>query len=92
MVVGLHIARVGIFNVDGLGNVLSNDSTSIKQRLMADMKHLVIEDDTISNTSGNPTVEEYLKLEADDNYVLSHIDQSTIITYLRNASGGFPAP
>lgn len=83
MAVGIHVARVGIFNVDTQGNILKKDdpSVTIKQMLTANTDHLVIEDAAISNTTGYPNVEEYLALEAADSYVVSYMDQSMIVTY-----------
>lgn len=89
----VHVARVGVFNVDATGSILKKDSpdVSIKQQLTSSIEHLIIEDPSIPNSSGNPTVSDYIKLEAADNFIMSHIDQSTVITYLRNSSGGYPA-
>lgn len=87
----IHIARVGVFNVDGSGNILKKDDPeiTIAQQLQTSIDHLVLVDSAISNTASNPTVKAYLELEATDDYVVHHIDQSTIVTYLRTAAGGF---
>lgn len=94
MAIGVHVVRVGVFNVDATGNILRKDDAdvTIKQQLTSSIEHLVIEDAAVPNTSGNPTVAEYIKLEAVSDYALSHIDQTTIITYLRNSTGGYPSP
>lgn len=94
MAIGVHVARVGIFSVDATGNILRKDDAdvTIKQQLSSSMEHLVIEDAAIPNSTGNPTVAEYIKLEAADDYVLTHIDQTMILTYLRNSTGGYPSP
>ena len=87
----IHIARVGVFSVDGSGNILNKEDPelTIGQHLQTSMDHLVIIDSNIPNTAGNPTTKAYLELEATDDYVVHHMDQSTIITYLRTVGGGF---
>jgi len=45
------------------------------------MEFLVIPDANVPNSSGYPTMKNYIQLEANNNYVVSHIDQSIIITY-----------
>lgn len=87
----VHVARVAVLNVDMAGNVVKKDdpSVSLKQQLQTQIDHRVLEDSAIANTTGNPSVKDYLEAEAGDDYVLQHIDQTTIITYLRTAAGGF---
>lgn len=87
----VHIARVGVFNVDDAGTILKKDDPeiTISQQLRTSIDHLVLVDSAIPNTTGNPTTKAYLELEATDDFVVHHMDQSTIITYLRTAGGGF---
>jgi len=94
MAIGIHVARVGVFSIDASGIILKKDDSSvtIKQQLNASMEHLVIEDASIPNSSGYPTIKQYLEDEASSDYVLEYMDQHTIITYLRNSSGGYPSP
>lgn len=91
MAISIHIARVGLLNSDNFGNVLKKDNpnVTIKQFLDTSMTHRVLEDSTIPTTSGNPTVENYLKAEAANDYVLEHMDQTMIVTYKRTSGGGF---
>ena len=86
---GVHVARVGVFNVDALGNILKKDDASItlKQQLSTSIEHLVVEDAANSNTSGNPTVKQYLELEAGDDYIIAYMDQSTVVTKLSTGGG-----
>lgn len=93
MAIGIHVARVGFFNVDDTGSMLSKDDpqVTIKQYLQTESQHRLVIDPSIPNTSGNPTVKAYLEAEADADYVLEYMDQNTIITYHRNSSGGFEA-
>ena len=95
MTVGIHIARVGFFQVDGVGNIIlkNRSDTTISQVLSGGSEHRVIQDATIPNSTDYPNVSTYLQSEADDDYVLQHMDQNMIVTYLRsNNNGGFPAP
>jgi len=91
MAIGIHIARVGFFQVDRTGNVLkkNDDSTTLGQTLSGSSDHRVIEDVAISNTTNNPSTKTYLEAEADDDYVMEYMDQNSIITYHRTAAGGF---
>lgn len=93
MAIGIHVARVGVFPVDANGTVrLKSDPTvTIKQQLQGSSDHRVIPDTTlIPNSANYPTVKTYLELEAVSNYVLQYMDQNTIVTYLRNSTGGYP--
>lgn len=91
MAIGVHVAHTGFFNVDGAGNVVKKDDPNVtmRQQMETSSQHRVIEDQGIPNTVGNPTVKAYIEAEASDDYVLEHIDQTTIITYLRTSAGGF---
>ena len=53
------------------------------------MDHRVIPDATIANSTNYPSIQDYIEAEAASNYVVQHIDQTTIITYLRTSGGGF---
>jgi hypothetical protein len=83
MAIGVHFVRLGLFTVDINGARIDKSGlgASINTMKSTSMEFLVIPDATVPNSSGYPTMKEYIKLEADDNYVVSHIDQSIIITY-----------
>lgn len=82
MAIGIHVAHVGFFPTRNGAVVNKNDrNTSISDTLQTEHKHLVIPDDAIPNSAGYPTVDAYLKAEAVTNYVLFHMDQTTIVTY-----------
>jgi len=88
MGIGIHVARVGLFTVDrltGLRIDKESGSTTINQLKNINHDHLVIPDTDISNSANYPTVKAYLELEANDDYVIGHIDQYMIITYDRGA-------
>lgn len=80
---GVHVVRTGFVNVDAMGNILRKDdpNISIKQQMSTESQHRVLEDPSIPNSVGYPTIKRYLELEAADLYALRHIDQTTIITY-----------
>lgn len=87
----VHIARVGVFNIDNLGNLVRKDdpTVTLRQQLQTHMDHRVIPDATIANSTNYPSIQDYIEAEAASNYVVQHIDQTTIITYLRTSGGGF---
>lgn len=83
MSIGIHVARVGLYTVDN-NNVRidkNSESTTINQLKNTKLEFLVIPDAAIPNSSGYPTLKEYLEAEASSNYVLSHMDQTTVVTY-----------
>ena len=91
MAMNVHTARVAFLRVDAVGTVISKDSITepLSSHLSGSHEHRILEDATIPNTSGNPTVKTYLELEASEDYVLNYMDQNSVITYLRTAAGGF---
>ena len=66
MAIGTHLAKFAFVDTD-------NDSATRP-------KHVIAEDGAILNSTGNPTLEDYLVLEAADNYVLSLITESSVLT------------
>ena len=91
MAIGIHVAHTRFIGVDRTGNVIdkNDSSTTIGQVLASAHEHRLIADASIPNTANQPDVDTYLKAEAAIDYVLAHMDQTTIITYKRTASGGF---
>lgn len=89
MAVGIRIARVGFFAINKMtGQKVDKNSpsTTINDVLMTEHQHRVIEDlVNAPNSSGNPTVADYLKLEATQDYVVYHMDQTMIVTYDQGA-------
>lgn len=87
---GVHIVNTGLFKVDATGNVvLKDDSATLRQHLSTGMEHRVIPSADVPTSVGYPTVKEFLVLEAAAGYVLNHMDQTTIVTYLMTAEGGY---
>lgn len=83
MAVGIHIVNTMFVGVDSVGNVVDKNSpsTTIRQAMETSHEHRVIPNSTVPNSAGYPRVGDYLELEAGDDYVLNHMDQTTIITY-----------
>lgn len=89
MAVGIHIARVAFLAVNKTtGQVIdkNNPNTKIKDVLQTEHQHRVLVDVTNApNSAGNPTVDDYLRLEAAQDFVVKHMDQNMIITYDQGA-------
>lgn len=88
----VHVARIAVMNINRNGTVVSkNDpTTTIADQLQTSMDHRIIVDTAIPNSAGNPSVKQYLELEAAANYIMQYLDQNTVVTYLRNSTGGYP--
>jgi hypothetical protein len=84
MALTVHVASFRLMNVDVNGNPIDkNDkSTSISQLSYTRMETLVIPDSSVPNTTGYPTIKEYLEREATDGFKLNHLSQTMVITYL----------
>lgn len=80
MAVEIHVAQIKQFKIDQVGNIINDNSATIKQMLNYETDHRIIEDTTISNTTGNPTIKSYLEQEASDGFQFEHLDQYYIIT------------
>lgn len=78
--VGIHVARLTMKPIRS-GSVLNKESATIQEMIGASSELRIIPDSLIANTSGWPTMEAYLKLEAADGYVANHISQNMIVTY-----------
>ena len=81
MAVEIHVARIGERKVSSAGQVFDKNEATIKEVLEATTEDRVLEDSAISSTSGNPTIKQYLELEAANDFVLRHLDQNMIVTY-----------
>lgn len=66
MAIGVHKAVFQLVDED-------NDPSTPRKRRIA-------EDGSIPNSSGNPTLEDYIVLEAASNYILSLVTESSVIT------------
>jgi hypothetical protein len=88
MSLNVHIARVGIFNVDAFGSRIdkNNPNTSINQLKSTRQDALIIADTNIHNSYGYPTVKSYIEAEANDGYELLYMDASFVITGIPTGS------
>ena len=78
----IHVARIACMPVNTAGVVVNKNQATIAEMMQTSSEERVIIDPLIPNTALNPTPKAYLELEADDDFVLNHIDQTYIITYL----------
>lgn len=83
MAIGVHFVRLGLFTVDINGARIdkSGSGASINTMKSTSMEFLVIPDASVPNSSGYPTMKNFIQLEANNNFVVNYIDQSIIITY-----------
>jgi len=77
----VHVVRVALMQVNGLGAIVNKNNTSINGMLGTSTEHRVIEDTSIQSSVGNPTVKEYLEAEDLLAFTLNYMDQTFIITY-----------
>jgi hypothetical protein len=79
----VHVANIGLLNVNPItGKVYhrSDGNLTIRESLVFETQFRVLENPNNPNTIGNPTVEEYLRLEGEDDFRLSYMSQSLIVT------------
>jgi len=83
----VHVVFTGVVSINPITGAYidKNGDTAtpatIKEVLVSEHQHRVIPDASIPNSVGRPTIKEYIELEADDDFVVRHIDQYIIITY-----------
>jgi hypothetical protein len=82
MAIPIHIARIQLMPVNSAGVVVNKNEATIGQMMQTSSEERVIADTLIPNSATNPTPKAYLELEANDEFILRHIDQTYIITYL----------
>jgi hypothetical protein len=87
MAISMHYVNVGTFTTDSSGNRIdkSSGTHSINTMLNTRLETLIIPAGDVPNSSSYPTIKAFLAAEADDGYVLYHLDQSICITYNTNA-------
>ena len=80
--IGCHIARISMIPVSGItGQIINKNTATIADVLKSSTEPRVIADPAIPNTVGNPTIANYILIEAASGWVLYHIDQTMIVTY-----------
>jgi hypothetical protein len=82
MATPIHIAHIALLPVNSLGVVIKKSEATIGQMTQASTEPRMIADPAIPNTATNPTPKAYLELEANDDFILKHMDQTQIVTYL----------
>lgn len=82
MATPIHVARIALMPVNDLGAVVNKNTATIGQMIHTSSEERVIADPALPHTASNPTPKAYLELEAADDFLLYHIDQTYIITYL----------
>jgi hypothetical protein len=68
--------------VNSAGVVVNKNESTIAEMMQTSSEERIIADSAIPNSALNPTPKAYLELEAVDDFILKHIDQTYIITYL----------
>lgn len=77
----VHVAELTLIQKTAAGSIKRRVEMTIEEALTASTEIRLIDDSDIPNTSGYPTLRGYLELEAADNFQLTHLDQSYVITY-----------
>lgn len=75
----VRVAYLNLFKVSG--NSVLGENPTIAQVANSSSEIRVIEDPLLVNTTGNPTIAQYLALEAVDTFKLQHLSQTMVITY-----------
>lgn len=85
--VEIHYVNVGLFWIDGVGNVINKSDPSVKLetlRTATTQEHRILErivgPCSTANSSGFPTIPAFLQAEADDGFAIAYMDQYTVIT------------
>lgn len=81
MAIRMHFVTIGMKPITAVGTVLDKNTATIKAMTQASSELRILEDSDLPNTSGFPTIEDYLTLEAAGNFVIYYLGQNFIITY-----------
>lgn len=77
----VHVAYIGMININSLGNVVDRTTASIAEVAASSVQPRVIYDATYApNAVNNPTVEEYLTLEDSAGFTIVAVTNTMIIT------------
>ncbi len=81
-----HFVNTRLIDVDVNGTVIdqNNPATQIHDILVTEQQHRVIPDPDVPNSTGWPTVPDYIAAEGDSDFELKHLDQFTIVTQRDN--------
>lgn len=80
MAIAIHVAYTKLFPVSG-NTVINKNTATIAQVLNTSTELRIVEDASIPNSANNPTIKTYIELEADDDFVVYHLDNTMIVTY-----------
>lgn len=84
MAVEIRVARLGLVQVKPDGTVTRKSDATLKDMLRFETQERVLDnttgDSAAPNSGNHPTIEEYLELEAADEFTLAYLDQNKIIT------------
>lgn len=87
----LHYASIGPVLINAVGGVVNRDTASFREVSGASSELRVLEDDSIPNSAGYPTIDDYLAAEAADEFTMLEANQSMVITGSLSGGGGAPA-
>ena len=77
-----HVARVNNIPVSAMtGKTVNKNTATIQQMLTTSTEPRVMQDPQIPNTANNPTIKDYIMLEAASGYIATFVSQNMIITY-----------
>jgi hypothetical protein len=79
-----RMANMALLNVDANGNYIDKKTAPISAMISSRMDNLILPNQNNLNSVGYPTLKTYLYLEASQGFILSHINQSQIITVKKN--------
>lgn len=80
----VHYANIAFVAVSTLtGKVVNKDdpNTTIADVMNTEHQHRIVYDPDIPNSANSPSIKDYIQLEANAGFKVSHIDQTRIITY-----------
>ncbi len=87
--ISTHTAYLKLTKVNAVGQVIPQGEP-ISAHLNFSTEHRIIPDSALPNTANNPTIEQYLALEAADDYEVKQLDQTFVITVKKvNPRGSF---
>ena len=77
----VHVVYVRPMPVGPDGNVVDKNNASIAEMTMVDQEMRVVEDVAHApNSSGNPSIKDYLVAEDGSGFSLAHMDNTIIVT------------
>lgn len=74
-----HIVNVGLFHINAVGSVV-NKNNAIATQTQFSTEPRIIPTSGVTNSQGYPSISTYLQAEANDGYILVHLDQYLIVT------------